>query len=67
MQTTEKIALDVSEAAALLGVSRPTMYQIMNRSDFCADFYIGTRRKVSRDGLIAWVQAQTEAGQNERL
>ncbi len=58
MQTIEKIALDVSEAAALLGISKPTMYQIMNRSDFRADFYIGTRRKVSREGLIEWVQAQ---------
>jgi len=60
MQATEKIALDVSEAAALLGVSRPTMYQIMNRADFRADFYIGTRRKVSRAGLIEWVESQTD-------
>ena len=60
MQTTEKIALDVSEAAALLGVSRPTMYQIMNRADFRAGFYIGTRRKVSRAGLIEWVKSQTD-------
>lgn len=59
MQTTEKIALDVSEAAALLGVSRPTMYQIMNRADFHAAFYIGSRRKISREGLIEWIKAQT--------
>lgn len=59
MQTTEKLALDVSEAAALLGVSRPTMYQIMNRADFHAAFHIGSRRKISREGLIEWVKAQT--------
>ncbi len=59
MQTMEKLALDVSEAAALLGVSRPTMYQIMNRADFRADFYIGARRKISREGLNEWIKAQT--------
>ena len=62
MQTTEKLALDVSEAAALLGVSRPTMYEIMNRADFTAAFRIGTRRKISRAGLIAWIERQTEGG-----
>lgn len=62
---TEKIALDVSEAAALLGVSRPTMYAIMNRSDFEADFRIGTRRKVSRAGLLAWIERQTGGGAAE--
>ena len=59
---TEKIALDVSEAAALLGVSRPTMYAIMNREDFTASFRIGTRRKVSRAGLMAWIERQTGGG-----
>ena len=66
MQTQEKLALDVSEAAALLGVSRPTMYQILNRADFTADFYIGARRKISREGLEAWVQMQTKVEQDEQ-
>ena len=56
----EKLALDVSEAAELLGVSRPTMYQIMNQADFTAAFCIGRRRKISRAGLIAWIEKQTE-------
>lgn len=58
----EKLALDVSEAAAILGVSRPTMYQIMNRADVHIDFYIGSRRKVSRKALQDWVDEQTKAG-----
>lgn len=58
----EKIALDVSEAASILGVSRPTMYQIINREDVHIDFYIGTRRKVSRKALQEWVEQQTKAG-----
>ena len=56
----EKIALDVSEAASILGVSRPTMYQILNREDVHLDFYIGTRRKVSRKALQEWVEQQVE-------
>ena len=60
----EKLALDVTEAAALLGVSRPTMYQIMDRADFHAGFYVGRRRKISREGLSEWVRKQTEDGDN---
>ena len=46
MQTTEKLALDVAEAAELLGISKPTMYNICNRADFTAMFKIGTRTKI---------------------
>lgn len=59
MQTNEKIALDVAEAAELLGISKPTMYTICNRSDFTAMFKIGTRTKISREGLLDWVRKQT--------
>lgn len=55
----EKILLDVSEMAEILGISRPTAYQILNRADFDAAFYIGRRRKVSRAGLEKWIQKQT--------
>lgn len=58
----EKLALDVSEAAALLGVSRPTMYQILNRSDVHIDFYIVARRKVSRQALQDWIAQQAKEG-----
>lgn len=54
-----KLLLDVSEAAELCGVSRPTMYQILNRADFDAAFYIGRRRKISRAALEAWILRQT--------
>ncbi len=58
---TEKLALSVTEAAALLGVSRPTVYELINREDF-PSFRIGTRRVISRAGLEKWVEAQ--AAQN---
>lgn len=57
----ERVALSVTEAAALLGVSRPTVYQLMNRADF-PSFRIGARRLISRAGLERWVQEQAERG-----
>ena len=55
----EKLLLNVSEMAEILGISRPTAYQIMNRADFDAAFYIGRRRKISRAGLERWIARQT--------
>ncbi len=63
---TEKLALDISEAASLIGVSRPTMYRIMNRADVNIDFYVGTRRKVSRKALEDWVAQQTSKGRGQK-
>ena len=40
--SVERLALSVSEAAALLGVSRPTMYQLLRREGFPA-FKVGSR------------------------
>ena len=58
--TNEKGTLSVSEAAELLGLSRPTVYQLMRQEGFPA-FRVGTRRLISRAGLERWVQEQ--AGQ----
>ena len=58
----ERVALSVTEAAALLGVSRPTVYKLLRRSDFPC-FQIGARRLISRAGLERWVQEQTERGE----
>jgi len=40
------------------------MYQILNRADFDAAFYIGRRRKISRAGLEAWIKKQVGEGVN---
>lgn len=53
----DRLALSVTEAAALLGVSRPTVYELLNRDDF-PSFRIGSRRVISRAGLERWVEAQ---------
>ena len=53
----ERLAFNVSEAAACLGVSRPVMYELLRREDF-PSFRIGTRRLIPRDGLAAGVEKQ---------
>ena len=63
----EKFAMSVSETAAALGISRPTVYTLLHRQDF-PSFRVGGRTLVSVDGLRAWVAAQAAAGgeQNDR-
>lgn len=58
--TEHKIAVSVSEAAEMLGVSRPTMYEILNRADCKADFKLGSRRLVSVSALKDWIDRQIE-------
>lgn len=52
-----KIALSVTETAAALGVSRPTVYTLLHRQDFPA-FRVGGRTLVSAEGLREWVAAR---------
>lgn len=58
MATREKLALSVAEAAALLGVSKPTMYQLVKREDFKAVVRVGRRTLISRAGLESWIAEQ---------
>ena len=60
METTkiEPLAVSAAEAARLIGVSRPTVYQLMNRADF-PSFKVGGRTLISVDGLRNWIAAQT--------
>lgn len=53
----EPLAVSTAEAARLLGVSRPTIYQLINRTDFPA-FKVGARTLISVAGLERWVEAQ---------
>lgn len=59
---SEKIALNVSEAAALLGISRPTMYQLLKRPGFPA-FKVGTRTLIPREGFLRWLNAQPKGAE----
>ena len=57
MDHLEPLAVSAPEAARLLGVSKPTVYQLMNRADFPA-FKIGTRTLISVEGLREWTRKQ---------
>ncbi len=58
MDKLEPLAVGTTEAARLLGVSRPTIYQYIHQNDFPA-FKLGGRTLVSVEGLREWVAAQT--------
>ncbi len=58
---TEPMALSITEAAKLLGISRPTLYNLLHRADFPA-FKLGGRTLISTEGLREWVRAQTREG-----
>lgn len=55
-----KIALSVPDAAALIGVSKSKMYEIINRDDCDFAFMLGGRRLVSRARLEAWIDRQSD-------
>lgn len=57
----EPLAVGTTEAARLLGVSRPTLYQLLNRSDF-PSFRVGNRVLISVTGLQDWIDRQTKEG-----
>ncbi len=52
--SSQKLALSVSEAAQVLGVSRPTVYTLARQPGFPV-FKVGTRTLISADGLRRWV------------
>lgn len=65
MQGTEiePMAVSAAEAARLLGISRPKVYELLGREDFPA-FKLGGRTLISVDGLRRWVEQQAGGGEN---
>ncbi len=55
-----ELVYSVAEAAEALGISRKTMYELLNRDDFPAALRIGSRRLISKARLAEWVDAQTQ-------
>ena len=62
----EKIAVTVSEAAELLSLSPPTIYQLINTVGFPC-FKIGRRTLIYRAGLEDWAFSQTVRGSGEAV
>lgn len=59
MDKLPPLAVSAAEAARLLGISRPTLYQLLNREDF-PSFRVGNRVLVSVAGLQDWIERQTK-------
>ena len=55
----DKLAYSITEAAQVLGVSRPTVYALIKQQGFPV-FQIGGRKLVSVEGLRDWIRSQTE-------
>ena len=60
----KKIAVSVSEAAELLGLSRPSVYRLIHREDLPV-MRIGGRTLIHRRKLEEWAAAQTGANHRE--
>ena len=60
MDKLSPLAVSAAEAARLLGISRPTLYQYIGRDDF-PSFRVGNRVLVSVSGLQDWIERQTKA------
>lgn len=58
-----ELTYSVTEAAEAIGVSRRTMYDLINREDF-PTLKVGGRRLISKELLADWVRAQA-GGQKE--
>lgn len=55
----ERLTYSPAEVARVLGISRPTVYTLLKRTDFPA-FKVGSRTLVSADGLREWIRIQGE-------
>ena len=55
----DKLAYSLTETAQVLGVSRPTVYALLDQPGFPA-FRVGNRRLISVEGLRDWIRSQTE-------
>ena len=58
-----ELTYSVTEAAQALGVSRPTMYNLIHQEGF-PTLTVGGRRLISRELLAEWVRVQA-GGQKE--
>jgi len=57
----QKLTYSVTEAAAVLGVSKTNMYQIIRMQGFPV-IVLGKRRLIPIEGLKQWVEKQATLG-----
>lgn len=58
MAEVERLAYSPTEAAKVLGVSKPTVYTLIRRQGF-PSLKVGTRTLIPADGLREWLRQQS--------
>jgi excisionase family DNA binding protein len=58
--TIEPLAVSPAEAARIVGISRSSLYQLIDGGEI-ANFKAGRRRLIPTDALRAWVAARSAA------
>ena len=61
MTTAEPVAVNMTQAAQLLGVSRPTLYRLARTPGFPV-VHLGGCTRVLVDDLRAWARQQAQEG-----
>lgn len=61
-----ELVYSITEAAEALGISRKSMYNLLDRADFPASLRIGGRRLISKELLAEWVKTQALKEKNSR-
>lgn len=56
--TSAPLCYKVDDLCGLLGISRPTAYELVHRSDF-PSLRVGRRLLIPRDALEKWLAAQS--------
>ena len=64
-QIPQKLTVDTTELAYMLGISRPFAYQLINREDFPKSFKIGSKRLHSVDAVKEWISRQVDEASNQ--
>lgn len=60
VQSQQKLAVNTTELAEMLGISRPFAYQLINREDFPKSFKVGSKRLHSVEAVREWIARQVE-------
>jgi len=58
MKAPDKPVMNVAEVANMLGISKPSVYDMTERADFTALVRIGKRKLILTHKFIEWLEAQ---------
>jgi hypothetical protein len=59
---TERPTMSVADAASLIGISKPVMYNITERADCDFLIRVGRKKIIHRTRFLSWLDAQAANG-----